>query len=176
MLKMGIGRPTQYLGNVCTDIKKRTMKTYLRLCFALIGMISFAGSTYSQEITMFNGFFGMSYYVDTVKTSKQDIASLMQSDANANLLWTKAQRQLTTAFVSSGVQIGFLIWYVAELESLHGDLTAPAIGLVGATVASMGFALASMNSRRRAILSYNHAKTVYRLCPTNDGIGLVVSF
>lgn len=123
------------------------------LPFAIF-VILFSSFTYSQEITVFDG-----YYIDTVKVKKSVVDDLMASSI-AFKNWEKANKYSDYAWICFGGQIGFGIWFFAsESNNYSGDRhnIVPIIGFGVFTIAAQVFSKISFSNRKKAILQYNQA-------------------
>lgn len=149
-----------------------------RIFYLLLTLLFCAQSSFAQEITMFPGFWGTQYYQDENKISKREVGAIMSQDAEANQLWQKSNTHETMAWVSLGVQVGFLVWQLNRGKNGESQ-TVPLIGVIGAGVVGIGFSFSSQSLRKKAILKYNQNQDVGGILnfgPTYNGLGLVYQF
>jgi len=151
------------------------MKTKLFLTTVLFTVISTIGV--SQEITIFNGFWGYQYYQDDTQISRKQAVALISSDKESEKLWKKSKSHLGIAFAALGAEIGFAIWSGTRASNNESQ-TLPLIGVIGSAGVAIGYALSSNNLKKKAILKYNKNQDVSSLIfgPTYNGMGLVMSF
>jgi len=149
-----------------------------RLFYLLLAFLFCSQSTFAQEITMFPGFWGTQYYQDEDKISKGEVEALMSQDPEAHHLWQKSKTHETIAWVSLGVQIGFLVWQLNRGKNGKSQ-TGPLIGVLGVGAIGIGFSFSSQSLRKKAILKYNQNQDVGSILnfgPTYNGLGLVLQF
>ncbi len=148
-----------------------------KLFIILVIIIGYSNLGTAQEITMFQGFWGNSYYQDDNKISCSQVETLMLEDKEASQLWKKSKKHRTIAYVAVGVEIGFLIWQLNS-ESNGESQIIPLIGVLGSGIVGIGFSLSSNNLRKKSILKYNNNKDIgtINLGPTYNGLGMVYSF
>jgi len=150
----------------------------IRLFYSLLAILFFAQSSFAQEITMFPGFWGTTYYQDEDKISKGEVNSLMLADREANQLWQKSKSHETIAWVAVGAQIGLLVWQLNRSKNGESQ-TVPLIGVIGVGAVGIGFSFSSSSLRKKAILKYNHNQDTGALLnfgPTYNGLGMVYQF
>lgn len=137
--------------------------------------------SYTQEITMFPGFWSPKYYQNSDQITSKEVGLLMQEVDFAHQLWRKSNTQNTVAWVALGAQLGFSVYTLSHLDSRRKSLN----GLVGSLVCSaisIGYSFASQNTKRKAILSYNkfikekHSQSLYQITPSKEGLGIALHF
>lgn len=127
----------------------------------------------------------MSYYQDDRRISRSEFVHILKEDANAEILWKKSNVYGAISYGFAMVELGFMIWYVNEtVDSVNtnsGDFSnrsVPLIGMIGATVGSVIFAVARADAQRDAILTHNRGFDLGRIQPMLgiDKVGIVVNF
>ncbi|MBT8270654.1 MAG: hypothetical protein HKO90_03005 [Flavobacteriaceae bacterium] len=153
------------------------MKQYALL--AVIAVLSLSVNlSNAQEITAFPGFWGMEYYQDDQKISKEDLTSLFKTNTEVDELWNKANANATLAYISFAAEFGFAVWGGYAWAN-DDDVTIPAIGVVGTAVLASIFLSNANKKRKEAILKYNSSleKKVSLGVNINEyGLGLAVRF
>lgn len=141
----------------------------------------FISNVSAQEISIFSGFFGNTYYQDDKKITKSDLISFIEKDEKAYSSWKKSRTQQTIAYTMLATEVGFGIWGISEARRTGEVSTVATIGVLGSATLGIIFALRANNSRKKSVLTYNKGidkKTTYRLVPTSSqhGIGLALKF
>ncbi len=144
------------------------------LCFTL-GLKS-----YGQEITVFPGFFGQKYYEDSNRISASEVGKLMKRVPVSNDYWKKSKVQNAFGYAALAGQIGFT-YYMLNNSYDRKKATTGLVGNLLCGGVAIGFAFASQNSKRKAILNYNNAikrkeHLSIRLSSSPAGVGLGIQF
>ncbi|MBL0101802.1 MAG: hypothetical protein IPP49_18645 [Saprospiraceae bacterium] len=82
------------------------MKWFFKI-FILILMMN--SETSAQEITVFPGFWGQKYYVNSDRISVNDVGTLMKEVPVADAYWRRSKTQMSGAWVASRCSIRFFI-------------------------------------------------------------------
>lgn len=156
-------------------IKRIIMKSSL---FMLLLMIMFfSQKAYSQELTMFQGFFGYQYYEDYDKLKKKEFVTILKTDEFASSLWKQHKVTEAISIATSTAGLGLMIYSLNFIRQPEVFQLYYFAGL-GFSGVSLGVSIFSNNLRKNAILTYNHnldVGSIY-LGPTYNGIGLVYTF
>lgn len=151
----------------------------IKLTIVVIVILFMSNITVAQEITMFPGFWGMKYYEDGNEIPRSQVATLMETDAEALTYWNKYKKHEAIAIVAAIAEVGFIIWAVKDLQDDEIRI-APLVGTVATAGISLGFSISSNNARRNSIHRYNRTKDAdfssLQLGPTYNGMGLVLNF
>ncbi len=147
------------------------------LILSVIIFCCFTEKAYSQELSMFQGFWTIEYYQDNQRLSKKEFESVMFQDKQAYGLWNKSKKHNAVSIIAAGVQVGFLVLLVDRLSD-DENLTIPTVGMIGSAVTSFVFGGSARKLKRDAILNYNNREGVSSilLTPTYNGFGFVLSF
>ncbi|MBK8348776.1 MAG: hypothetical protein IPL08_14610 [Saprospiraceae bacterium] len=153
------------------------MKWFFKI-FILILMMN--SETSAQEITVFPGFWGQKYYVNSDRISVYDVGTLMKEVPVADAYWRRSKTQMSGAWVAVGAQFGFLFWQINKLKNGESGSTQ-LVGNIACGVIGIGLSLASNNSRQKAILSYNKlikkkGDQSYYFEPASTGLGIGMKF
>ncbi len=159
----------------------------LLACILIFG--AFFSDLIAQEITMFSSFSGNKYYQDDNEINKRDLQVLFDKNNEVSMYWKKSKAQELVAKIAIAAEMGFAVWMVLELSNddvvVSSDRSrnalGPALGTIGTGIVGGIFLYASINSKKKAILTYNKQfdnKTTVRLVPTLDqkGLGLALQF
>lgn len=151
------------------------MKAYKLL--VLTTLLFYITSASGQELSMFRGFWGTTYYEDDSQISKQQFESLLLKDSEAHQMWQKSKLHMTITRAATVAQVGFLLWQLNRARNFDSQ-TVPFIGLLGSAGVALGFGPSAYNLKKKAILKYNSNADVgaLKIGPTYNGIGLVLSF
>lgn len=76
-----------------------------------------SNTIHSQEITVFPGFWGNKYYLNSDQISASEVSRLMKDVPYANTEWGKSKAQMTGAWVAVGAQFGFLFWQLNRIKN-----------------------------------------------------------
>ena len=130
------------------------------------------GST--QELMVFPGAFSYKYYQDSNQITKSEFKNLMSQDAEAIAYWNKRNKNLVITGVSYAVYIGTSTWALTT----DSDAIVPGLISLGSLATGIVFAFIARNNMHKAILKYNDNLECISLDlkPTNNGLGLVLSF
>lgn len=134
----------------------------------------------AQEITVFPGAWGESFYQDKEKLTWKEIDKIMKESQVASMHWQKSKKNALGGLIFGAANFGSTIWLVSNIDK-NEPLTAPLITAAGTGLVGMIFFKAASKNKRTAILEFNDAldkKTSYRLVPTSNqnGIGLALKF
>ena len=107
------------------------------ITFLILSSINFAAS---QELTMFQGFWGQDYYEDYQKTEKERVDLLMKKDKTTNQLWRKSKKHQIISFAALGAETIFLFWTLRKVSNGNNP-TIPYVGLLASAGVAIGLSL-----------------------------------
>lgn len=133
-----------------------------------------------QEITVFPGFWGPKYYMDSNRIKSSDVAILMKENKFSNKYWHKSKVQNSLSYVALAGQLAFT-FYLLDNPYDRKKATTSLVGNLICGGLAIGFSFASQNSKRKAILYYNEnlkkkGQSSMYIGAGSDGIGAVVKF
>lgn len=154
-----------------------------RITVFLTLFLFFAQKGSTQELTTFPGFLSYNYYQDSDKITRTEFFDLLSSDPESLVFLDKRKKQNTVVWISVGAYLGSAIWLGAvdnrsSVNDSNSDAIAPGILFLGSLVTGVVFSVKARNSLTKAILKYNDNLDAVTLDfrPTNNGLGLVLSF
>lgn len=136
----------------------------------------------AQEITVFQGFWGMEYYQDDQKITKEELKGLFDKNEEVGTYWKKSGKNSTLAYASVGGQFAFAVWALSEWdEDDASGALAPALGSLGFGVLAAIFLNSANKNAKKAILTYNKQfddKATFRIEPVGNrhGFGLALKW
>ncbi len=134
----------------------------------------------TQELTVFPGFLSNQFYQDSQRITRSEFMELLNSDAESLVFLDKRKKQHTIVGISIGAYIGSSIWLGSidnrpNADNFNNNVILPGIIFLGSLVAGTVFSFKARNNFRNAVLKYNDNLTLdFR--PTNNGLGLILSF
>lgn len=150
------------------------MKQLLQVCaLSLSFLISVDLS--SQELTIYQGFWGEQFYEDDVRIERKSFVDKINSNPVSMEHWRKYKKNIIGSTIFSvGTGVGVALWInVDQGESK----TFPIALTAGSAVLSSIFGQFAMKNKKEALLSYNKSKDVgLRVSPATQGIGLALHF
>lgn len=154
---------------------KRTNLIYFTLFALLIQTPSFC-----QEMTVFLGLTGYTYYEDDRRLITGEVHSLLSENELAFTHWKRSRTLNTFGILSSAVAIGTGIGIVARDENKDAPTSLYAAS-IGTTIIGVILYLSANNQKKKAVLTYNKGledNLSYKLVPigSKDGLGVAIRF
>lgn len=128
-----------------------------------------------------SGFGFYEYYQDDTEIDKKQIDALMEAHPEAQQLWIQSKKASTIAWVFTGVQAGFTIWLLTDLDEINSfsDLGDQASfwASLGSGIVSGIFTTRFKKKRKEAILKYNQRMDgAFYFAPSDHNIGVTMHF
>lgn len=151
-----------------------------KISLIIILILGISSKTFAQELTMFSSF-GYQFYQDDRQISKLEFETLLLENAAANTAWLESKKEIRTALVFMGIEVGFLVWGVASVGRSTSKIVpvATLIGVLGSATVSAAFSLFAHRSKRDAILKYNNgleSNTSIDIGLQKNGLGFGLNF
>ena len=152
--------------------------------FGLLFLVS-ASSLSAQELTVFAGLFKPHFYEDNHEISGKQFKAKILGDKEAGLHWKDYTKKRNLSLVGAGIALGSLAWASYNIKE-EKNMALPLIGFFGGLGLELGSAISALKKYRLALLTYNEnvdtrttsttPKASFKLAPTYNGAGLVVTF
>lgn len=152
----------------------------MKLFYFIIVFFSVTTLISAQQISVEPGFFKAKYFQDNDKLTKENFESILANNKVAFDYWNRGKKQESLWWTFAAVEGGFAIWFFS-VNGNSDKMIAPAAGTIGSFAIASVFFFKSINSKKKAILTYNKQfdnKTTYRLVPVSNqnGLGLALRF
>ena len=133
-----------------------------------------------QEMTVFLGPTGYTYYEDERPLITEEVHSLLSENELAFTYWKRSRTMNTIGIFSSTVAVGTGIGILAR-DKNNDPPTSLYAASIGSTIISIILYLSANNQKKKAVLTYNKGleKNIsFKLIPTgnNLGLGLAIRF
>ena len=133
-----------------------------------------------QEMTVFLGLTGYTYYEDDRRLIYGEVHSLLSENELAFTYWKRSRTMNTFAIISSAIAVGTGIGIVARDENNDAPASLYAAS-IGTTIFGVILYLSANNQKKKAVLTYNKGlenDIGYKLVPigSKDGLGIAIRF
>lgn len=150
------------------------------LPYFILSVILLQTPSLCQEMTVFLGLTGYTYYEDDRRLITGEVHSLLSENELAFTYWKRSRSSYTFAALSTAVALGTGIGIVARDENNNAPVGLYAASL-GSSIIGIILSLSANNQKKKAVLTYNKGlenDISYKLVPigSKDGFGIAIQF